>query len=152
MAEAGGAVSGAVPLPFEEIARRLKRHAPELPAVDVVYGIARGGVVPAALVAYELERPLELLHINYRADDNTPQRDAPEVLAPARLPSPGMRVLLVDDVAVTGRTLERARKVLAQAEVTTLAMKGRADVVLFPEVASCVVWPWKGDASLIDGT
>lgn len=136
----------AVPLALDEIARRLKRAAPTLPEADVVYGIARGGVVPASLAAFELELPLELLHINYRADDHRPQRDAPEVLAAARLPEPGTRVLLVDDVAVTGRTLQRAARVLRRAEVTTLAMKGRADVVLFPEVATCVVWPWTVEA------
>jgi hypothetical protein len=32
---------------------------------------------------------------------------------------------------------------LAGHEVTTLVMKGKADYVLFPEVRTCVQWPWK---------
>lgn len=130
-----------MPLAFDEIARRLKGLT--LPSVDVVYGIGSGGVVPASLVAYQLGRPLELLHINFRAEDNTPQRSAPEILAPAALPEQGARILLVDDVSVSGRTLEVAKRFLDGSDVTTLVMKGRADIVVFPEVATCVIWPWK---------
>src|SRR5690606_2843325 len=45
-----------VALPFDEIASRLAGLT--LPDVDVVYGIATGGVVPASLVAYRLGKPL----------------------------------------------------------------------------------------------
>lgn len=51
--------------------------------------------------------------------------------------------MLVDDVSVTGQTLELARSLLAGWKLTTLVLKGKeADFVLFPEVASCVNWPW----------
>lgn len=131
-----------VALPFDEIASRLAGLT--LPDVDVVYGIATGGVVPASLVAYRLGTPLELIAINYRREDNSPQRPSPELLAPTRQPAPGTRVLLVDDVSVTGKTMQLARDtVLAGCDVTTLVMKGRADIVAFPEVATCVAWPWK---------
>lgn len=130
-----------VPLDFDEIAARLK--GVELPTVDVVYAIATGGIVPGALVAYKLGVPLKRLDINYRAADNSPQRPAPELLAPVEAPPPGTRVMLVDDVSVTGQTMDLARSLLAGCAITTLALKGRAaDFVLFPEVASCVVWPW----------
>lgn len=129
-------------LSFEEIAARLKRV--EVPEVDVVYGVATGGIVPASLLAYRLGKPLELISINYRSEDNSPQRAAPELLAPAQLPQQGTRVLLVDDVVVTGQTMQVAKDtVLAGCQVTTLAMKGRADIVVFPEVGTCVAWPWK---------
>ena len=130
-----------VALEFTEIAERIRQV--ELPAVNVVYGVATGGIVPASLVAYRLGVPLVRLDINYRAPDNKPQRPAPELLAAPDLPEPGTRVLLVDDVAVTGQTLDLAASLLTGCEVTTLALKGkRADIVLFPEVASCVNWPW----------
>lgn len=130
-----------VALSFEEIAARVAQV--ELPEVDVVYGIATGGVVPAALLAYRLGVPLVRVEINYRAPDNTPRRPAPELLAGVELPAAGSRVLLVDDVSVTGKTLALARSLLEGYDVTTLALKGRgADHVLFPEVASCVKWPW----------
>lgn len=139
---ASAGATRAVALPFDEIAARLR--VLELPDVDVVYGVATGGIVPASLVAYQLGKPLELISINYRREDNSPQRPEPELLSPTRAPRPGIRVLLVDDVAVTGQTMRLARDtVLAGCQVTTLVMKGKADIVVFPEVATCVAWPWK---------
>lgn len=129
-----------VKLDFLEIRDRLGRL--ELPEVDLVVGIATGGSVPASLVAYKLNRPLATVQLNYRAEDNTPQRSEPELLTAFRPPN-ARRVLLVDDVSVSGKTLTAAKALLPHSHVTTLVMKGRADYVLFPEVASCVVWPWK---------
>jgi uncharacterized protein len=131
-------------LDFDEIAARLA--ALELPDADLVVGIASGGTVPAGLVAYRLGVPLTLLRINYRAPDNTPQRPKPELLSPTALPR-GQRILLVDDVSVTGATLDLARELLVGNEVVTLVLKGRGDLVAFPDVATCVVWPWAGLAS-----
>jgi len=130
-----------VPLNFTEIRARLKGAA--LPEVDAVVGIATGGVVPASLVAYELDRPLKLMRLNYRAPDNTPQRPKPELLAPFGLEPTLKRVLLVDDVSVSGKTLAEGKALLEGREVVTLVMKGRADITLFPQIKSCVLWPWR---------
>lgn len=126
---------------------KARLQAAALPAVEAVVGIASGGVVPASLVAYELALPLYLLCINYRAADHRPQRPAPALLAP---PPPGLpaQLLLVDDVAVSGQTLACAKQQLAGHVVTTLVFKGRADIVLFPELDSCVAWPWGLPAGL----
>jgi len=133
--------TGALSLAFDAISARL--HELIVPEVDVVVGIATGGTVPASLLAHQLRKPLALVTVNFRAPDNTPQRPAPEVLSePPRL-APGTRVLLVDEVSVTGATLEAARALFPQQSVTTLVLKGKADVVAFPEITSCVAWPWK---------
>lgn len=125
---------------FREIRRRLKKC--ELPEVDRVVGIGSGGIVPAALVAYELDRPLSTLAINYRDPDNIPRYDEPRLLAGIDFLPSDNRLLLVDDVSVSGRTMALAKEVLAGHRITTLVMKGKADIVLFPEVAECVHWPW----------
>ena len=101
-----------LPLDMAEISRRLKELT--LPAVDLVVGVGTGGVVPASLVAYQLERPLAIVAINYRAVDNTPQHPAPVLLADGVQPAPGTRILLVDDVSVTGQTLALARSLFPE--------------------------------------
>jgi adenine/guanine phosphoribosyltransferase-like PRPP-binding protein len=131
-----------VSLDFETISRALQ--ALILPPVDMVVGIAEGGTVPAALLAHQLGLPLRLLRINYRAADNSPQRPAPSLLMEAPAIPPGARILLVDDVSVSGQTLALARDLLPGCLVTTLTLKGRADFVLFPHISACVIWPWKG--------
>ncbi len=136
-------MSEKVPLDFQDLTHRLK--ALRLPAVDVVVGIASGGIVPASLLAFHLSVPLRLIHLNLRDAENRPRRAAPELLLPFEPPPPGSRVLLVDDVSVSGATMSAALAHLPGCEVTTLAFKGSADLVLVPEVASCVVWPWKAE-------
>lgn len=130
-----------VKLEFNTISARLREL--KLPEVDAVVGIARGGIVPATMVAHQLGLPLVLLRLNYRDDDNKPRRAEPELLEPFLLNPALKRVLLVDDVSVSGATMNKAKGLLPGVTVTTLAFKGKADLVLFPEVRECVEWPWR---------
>jgi hypoxanthine phosphoribosyltransferase len=130
-----------ISLDFETISRALKQTS--LPPVDCVVGIAEGGIFPAALLAHQLDYPLRLLRINYRALDNTPQRPAPMLLDDVPTMPEGACILLVDDVSVSGQTLALARNLLKGCEVITFTLKGKADFVLFPEIEVCVNWPWK---------
>ena len=129
-----------VALDFLDIRRRLQRST--LPDVDRVVGIGSGGIVPAALVAYQLVRPLSILPINYRDPDNSPRFEEPQLLGELTIAPDDDHLLLVDDVSVSGKTLALAKKILIGRQITTLVMKGKADIVLFPEVAECVHWPW----------
>ena len=130
-----------VSLDFETISKAIKRI--KLPSVDFVVGIAEGGTIPAALLAHQLELPLRLLRINYRALDKSPQRSSPALLADFPPLPDGVRILLVDDVSVNGQTLALACGQFAQHEFVTFTLKGRADIVLFPKITACVNWPWK---------
>ncbi len=126
---------------FQEISRRL--HETKFPAIDCVIGILNGGRVPATLLAHQLKVPLVFLSINYRDEDNNPRYEDPKLFsAPESLPVDGA-ILLVDDVSVSGKTMQVAREQLSHCRVTTFVLKGRADHVLFPEFKDCVNWPWK---------
>lgn len=128
-------------VPFAAISSKLEAYG--FPAIDAVVGIREGGVVPACLVAHQLQVPVFFIAINFRAADNRPRFESPQLLEePAALPPEGSTVLLVDDVSVTGKTFERARACLAHCEIITFALKGKADHTIL-EIDGCVNWPWK---------
>jgi xanthine phosphoribosyltransferase len=130
-------------LSFEVILGRLRVW--EFPAeVDGVVGIASGGVVPAALVAQRLGMGLRVIAINYRDEANAPRYEEPVLLGGAPDLGAWRRVLLVDDVWVSGRSWRAARVFLPEGvEVLPFVMKGRVDFALFRDVEGCVRWPWK---------
>lgn len=134
-------VTNVTAIAFELVSERL--HDIELPAADLVIGIGSGGIVPAAMAAHELRVPMVPLWLNYRDKNNKPRHSLPQLYQPFNVPSEANHILLVDDVVVSGKTLNAAMKLLPpNVTITTLTLKGYADIVLFPEIESCVQWPW----------
>lgn len=130
-----------VPLSFKQISERLKQL--DLPETDLVIGIGSGGIPAATMVAFHLNAELQVMQMNYRDEQNNPRYDAPKILHKPEWQLRGKRILLVDDVSVSGKTMNAALEQLKGFDVKTLAMKGKADFVLFPEIKDCVKWPWK---------
>jgi len=125
---------------FDQITDRMRTI--DFPQVDLVVGIGRGGTVPAALTAFMLNCPLRIVPVNYRDESNKPCRKEPELFSAIDLPQDAGSILIVDDVAVTGQTLEAVKARIQKAQTTTFVFKGTADIVLFPEFENCVQWPW----------
>ncbi len=134
-----------VALSFADIIKRLAQW-PFPERIDGVVGIAQGGVVPAALVAQRLGLDLKIVALNYRDEANEPRHPEPRLLAPVPALGGWRRVLLVDDVYVSGKSWHAARAVLP-AEVTVLpfVLKGRTDFALIRDIEGCVRWPWRAD-------
>lgn len=128
-------------LSFKVIAARLKEM--KLPEIDLVIGIGTGGIPPASVIAFHLNAELHVITMNYRDEMNNPVYPEPVLLQKPDIDLVGKRILLVDDVSVSGKTLNAALELLKGLDVKTLAMKGKADFVLFPEIRDCVKWPWK---------
>lgn len=119
-------------------------HAFDFPEIDMVLGIGRGGTSPACMIAHQLGAALKIVRISYRNDDNEPIYESPVTLTDFNWDFfSHNRILIVDDVSVTGKTLATVKEKLAGHEVNTFVLKGVADFVLFPKVKSCVAWPWK---------
>jgi hypoxanthine phosphoribosyltransferase len=126
---------------MEDIMDRLESFV--FPEVDLVVGITSGATFPARKIADLLNLPVRYIHINFRFPDNSPKYTNPQLIKMEDIPSEYKRLLLVDDVSVTGKTLKCAMGNLQKFSVYTLVLKGKADYVLFPEITTCVDWPWK---------
>jgi len=130
-----------VALSMDEIMDRLQSFS--FPEVDLVVGITSGATYPAKIIADLLNLPVRYIHINFRLPDNTPKYENPQLIKMDTIPSHYARLLLVDDVSVSGKTLKCAVENLQNFTVYTFVLKGKADYVLFPEINTCVDWPWK---------
>lgn len=130
-----------VALSMDEIMDRLQSFS--FPEVDLVVGITSGATYPAKIIADLLNLPVRYIQINFRLPDNTPKYENPQLIKMDTIPSHYARLLLVDDVSVSGKTLKCAVENLQNFTVYTFVLKGKADYVLFPEINTCVDWPWK---------
>jgi adenine/guanine phosphoribosyltransferase-like PRPP-binding protein len=130
-------------LSFKDIIDRLARW--EFPGgIDGIVGIAQGGVVPAALVAQRLGLELKLIALNYRDDAHEPRFAAPKLISAVPDLGAWKRVLLVDDVYVSGQSWHAARAWLPpEVEVLPFVLKGKVDFALIRDVDGCVQWPWR---------
>jgi hypoxanthine phosphoribosyltransferase len=115
----------------------------KLPDCDLVIGIAEGGEDAARLVASKIECDLKIIKFNYRDEKNVPRQPEPVLLSSINIPSNVKKILIVDDVSVSGKTMSAAKKLFKGYEVATMVFKGKADYVLFPEITDCIKWPWK---------
>ncbi len=108
---------------WDELHRDTRRLAARLMAERLsftrIVGIARGGLVPATILARELEvRFVDTLCI--ASYDHT-RRGEIEVLKDVEGDGEGM--LVIDDLSDTGRTLNEARQMLPKAHFATVYVK-----------------------------
>lgn len=130
------------PLALQDILARLEKW--KFPGgLDGVVGIASGGIVPAALVAQHLGLGLKVVAVNYRDESNEPRFTEPRVLAPPPDLGSWRRVLLVDDVYVSGKSWNAARALISSdVEVLPFVLKGNVEFALIRDIEGCVLWPW----------
>ena len=118
---------------------------------DVVIAIARGGLLLAGAISYALgTKQCGSINVEFYTDI---EKVLPEpVLHPPMLDAPalsGKRVLLVDDVSDSGRTLAKVVGLLGEAgaEVRSATLYVKPRTVLVPDFAyreteDWIVFPW----------
>jgi hypoxanthine phosphoribosyltransferase len=126
---------------------------------EVVVAIARGGLLPAGAIAYGLgAKNCGAINVEFYTGVGT-MLDAPEVLPPELDMTylDGRRVLLVDDVADSGRTLDLAVRLLVArgAEVRSATIYTKPSTILEPDYSwrSTSLWidfPWSWRGSVIE--
>jgi hypoxanthine phosphoribosyltransferase len=130
------------------LARKIKRAGF---SPDVVVGISRGGFPVARILCDELGiRRLASLQIEYYSAPNQ-TRKKPVLLYPLNADVRGKRVLIVDDVADRGESLELAKKHVKEKgakeiRLATVHYKPWSKVVpdfYVRTVKSWIVYPWE---------
>ncbi|MGP7959969.1 phosphoribosyltransferase [Sanguibacter sp. A247] len=124
---------------------------------DVVVAIARGGLVPGGAVAYALgTKGVGTLNVEFYTDIGQTLAD-PRVLPPLMDTSdlPGAHVLVVDDVADSGRTLALVMEMLstqgAEARSAVLFTKPRSIVrpdYSWKDTDLWITFPWSDQPAI----
>ena len=138
----------AFPVSWEELHRTSKALAwrlLELGPFEGLVSVTRGGLVPAAIVARELE--IRLIDTACVASYHGQKRGQVEILKEANRAGDGTSWLLVDDLVDTGETSRTLRALLPKAHFATVYAKpaGRPLVDTFVTEVSQDTWiyfPW----------
>jgi xanthine phosphoribosyltransferase len=136
------------PVSWEELHRNSRALAWRLLEMDTFKGIVavtRGGLVPAAIVARELD--IRLIDTVCVKSYNKKSKGSVNVLKDATAAGTGKNWLIVDDLVDTGETIKSIRLTLPDAHYATVYAKpsGREQVDTFITEVSQDTWiyfPW----------
>ncbi len=130
---------------MHEDMRKLSAKLMELPNIKGIIGVSRGGLVPAAIVARELEiRNLDTVCVvSY---DETVQTGEMNVLNPPNI-GDGEGFVIVDDLVDSGKTGILLKKMYPKAHLATVYAKpkGKATVdtyVVDVDQDEWILFPW----------
>jgi xanthine phosphoribosyltransferase len=152
MIEAAGGPEKAFPVSWDQFHRDARALAWRLHSAgpfEAIVCITRGGLVPAAIVARELDvRLIETISIvSYRDYKNQSMPEVVKTIEQRLLDTKGRGLLVVDDLVDTGKTAQVVRELLPSAHFATVYAKplGRPLVDTFITEVSQDTWiyfPW----------
>lgn len=130
------------------LAWRLDGKGPDNGAWKAIVGITRGGMVPAAIIARELNIRI-IDTISVKGYNHQTQSDPVVIKAPQAdlMGAEGEGILVIDDLVDSGKTLELVRRLYPKAHFATVYAKpkGREQVDTFITEVSQDTWiffPW----------
>jgi len=138
---------------FEELVTELAEKVRSEYEVDVIVGVGRGGLIPAAIVAKKLGvAEFCSISVEFYDDGKPPERilESPRIMHYDVGDLSGKRVLVVDDFCRSGLTLAVVEKLLVDKgaeEVKSTVIVLREDARAVPDYYGlkfngCVVFPW----------
>ncbi len=129
------------------LAWRLDGKGPDDGNWKAVVAITRGGLVPAAIIARELEiRTVDTISV--KSYDHQDQSEAVVLKAPdADIMGDGTGILVVDDLVDSGKTLELVRKLYPNAHFATVYAKPKGEPMVDTYITSVsqdtwIFFPW----------
>lgn len=129
-------------LTLHQITNKLKKI--NFPKFDLIVAIGKDGIMPAFLLNHFLKMPVQVIWLNYRDKNNKPIGKKPILIKPLNKKLKKIknkRILLVDAVSRTGKTLDKAKQLLKGNKIKTFVINGKADYSLF-NYKECIEWPW----------
>lgn len=126
--------------PMQEIIEKVKQFNLE-ENFDLIVGIKNGGVVPSYLLGERLNLPLDFVKMNFRDENQNPKYHEPILTEECKQDISDKKVLLVDDVCKTGKTIEKAKNFINASKIKTFVVNGKADYNLYDE--ECFWLPWR---------
>lgn len=154
MAETDDRYRKSFPVSWDQLHRDAKALAwrlADLGPWESVVAITRGGLVPAAIIARELEiRLIDTVCVSSYEHQN---QGGIEVIKPANVSGKG--VVIIDDLVDTGRTAKVVRELLPDAHFATVYAKpeGRPMVDSYITEVSQDTWiffPWDTELSFVE--
>ena len=130
-----------------ELAQRIK-HKQILP--EIIVGVSRGGWLPARVLSDLLDvSQLTSIRVEFYSEINQPNQK-PLITQPVPLPLHNKRVLLVDDITDSGKSLQLAKTELEKTadKTFTLTLYHKPWSCLTPdfyyrETSKWVIFPWE---------
>lgn len=121
--------------------------------IDLIIGIARGGLVPAVSLSHRLNVP-DLLMLGVRrnlSDDSYPPRGEPSIVTVDETQVSGRELVLIDDIVGDGATMRLAvsevqrhnpKKIITASLVLNVEATFQPDFYIL-SVDDWVVFPWE---------
>lgn len=119
--------------------------------VDLIVGIARGGLIPAVRMSHIMDDILmRVMDVKFYTDI-AKHTEMPEITVPLTEPVEGKNVLIVDDVADTGKTLKVVKddiikKGAKDVRIAVIAKKPTSEVdpdyYIF-QTEGWIIFPWE---------
>lgn len=115
---------------------------------ELVIGIARGGIVPATMIATNLSLPLLLVSVTRSVEEIT-WLSTPDAKLLETLKNRTVRILLVDDIISSGETVRRTKKFLEKMNfrvIINVVFYDKKSIIV-PDIGICaeqyIKFPWE---------
>lgn len=118
---------------------------------DILIAISRGGLVPARILSDSLNVPLlYTIRISFYSSVGA-RKENPEVTQPLSVDISGKKVLVIDDISDSGKSLVLAKEYLSKlnpAEIKTATIHLKHESIFKPDyfcktTETWIVYPWE---------
>lgn len=124
---------------------------------DILIGVSRGGLIPVAILSDKLGVESEIVGVKYYCGVKE-TKERPEITQPILSNLSGKKVLVVDDVADIGHSLELVKKYVQEKgakEVRLCTLHYKPWSVVKPEyfveeTEAWIIYPWEVKETLTD--